>query len=266
MPELAEVETVRRVLKENIVPLKITDIKYLYPKIVENTKEEFDALINQHIIDVSRKGKYLIFETTKNYLISHLRMEGKYYLKNNTEEITKHEHILIYLDDLVLSYHDTRKFGRMKLIEKEELETYFLKLGPEPKDLTFDYLKAELISKNKPVKTLLLEQNIIAGLGNIYVNEVLFASKINPNTVGKDLTDENIYNIIKTSKSIIDKAIIEGGCTIKSYTSQLGVKGNYQNFLKVHMKDNIPCEVCNSIILKTKIGGRGTYYCPNCQK
>ncbi len=267
MPELPEVETVRNALKAKILNKKIISINVLYSRIVENDLEEFNSLIKQKFIDIKRKGKYLIFETDSNYLISHLRMEGKYFVKNSSDEILKHDHIIFTLsNNIKLVYNDTRKFGRMILINKNDLEEYFIKLGKEPNDLNSSYLKDKLQKSNKSIKTLLLDQNIIAGLGNIYANEVLFLSKINPYKKGRDLTIEEINKIIASSIKIIDKSIKEGGSTIKSYTSSLGVTGNYQNYLLVHMKENQTCIYCNNLIKKEKIDGRSTYYCENCQK
>ncbi len=268
MPELAEVETVRNVLKEKILNKKIVKTNIFYPKIIENEVYYFNSkLLNNYIIDIKRRGKYLIFEINDYYLISHLRMEGKYYYYSNSTDRLKHDHIeFIFEDGSKLVYNDTRKFGRMILIDKKEIYVYFSKLGKEPKDLTFDYLYSILNKKNKNIKTLLLDQSIIAGLGNIYANEVLFASKINPYKKGSDLSNIEINNIINTSNNIINKSIKEGGCTIKSYTSSLGVTGNYQNYLQVHMKEKSKCNICDSYIVKEKIDGRSTYYCKNCQK
>lgn len=268
MPELAEVQTVREVLKKQILNKKIKDIKILYDRIIENDLNFFkDSLINNKFIDIKRRGKYLIFETENNYLISHLRMEGKYFIKDHEDKIEKHEHIIFYFDDFTLRYHDTRKFGRMKLINKDEIDNYFKDLGPDANTYK-DYDKLYKIIKNKklPIKSILLDQSILAGLGNIYVDEVLFASNINPLKIGMNITKEEVKNILESSNKILEKAIIEKGCTIRSYTSSLGVKGNYQNFLMVHTKEGLPCPMCNTIIEKTRVGGRGTYFCPKCQK
>ncbi len=268
MPELAEVETVRRVLSSKLINKTITDINVIYPKMIENNITYFkDNLINNKLLDIKRKGKYLIFEFQNHYLISHLRMEGKFFVKENYDQINKHEHILLTFDNnIYLIYHDVRKFGRMKLITKSDYQDYFSKLGLEPSALTLDYLKDKLKGKTKNIKTLLLDQSIIAGLGNIYANEVLYASKINPYKKGKDLNNSEILSIIDNSQRIISKAIIEGGTTIKSYTSSLGVTGNYQKYLKVHMKENELCDNCKSLIIREKIDGRSTYYCKKCQK
>ena len=266
MPELAEVETVRNVLKEKILHKKILDIKIIYPKMIESNIDDFKThLIGDEFIDIKRKGKYLIFETNNNYLISHLRMEGKYFIKKENEEINKHEHVIFYFKDFTLRYHDTRKFGRMNLIKKEDIEYYFKNIGPDANsNIDKTYLYNKIKNKNIPIKTLLLDQSIISGLGNIYVDEVLFKAKINPNIHGNKLNENDCNNILIASKDILDKAIKYKGTTIRSYTSSLGVYGEYQKYLNVHTKDI--CPVCNSIIAKEKIGGRSTYFCPNCQR
>ncbi len=271
MPEIAEVETVRRTLKKKILNKKIQEVKVYYEKIVQTYLSKFkNDLVNQKFIDIKRKGKWLIFETEKFYLLSHLRMEGKYYIKNKNEKLEKHEHIeFIFDDNISLRYHDTRKFGKMILCKKSELNNLkeIKKQGFEPGDkkLTVDYLKVKL-NKNVPIKTLLLDQTIISGLGNIYANEVLFAAKINPLKHGNELKEKEIQNIIISSKKIIDEAIKMGGTTIKSYTSSLGVTGRFQQKLCVHKKEGNKCPNCHTKIEKIKIGGRSTYYCPKCQK
>jgi formamidopyrimidine-DNA glycosylase len=228
-------------------------------------------LIGEEFIDIKRRGKWLIFETSKSYLLSHLRMEGKYFLKSSSDNIEKHEHVIIsFIDNTDLRYHDTRKFGRMKLIKKEELENTIeiKKQGYEPgsKELTSEYLMEKFKNKNLPIKTILLDQTIISGLGNIYANEVLYASHINPLKKGKDITQSEAENIVSSSARIIKKAMELGGTTIKSYTSSLGVTGRFQNELMVHKKEGKPCKICKSPIKNIKVNGRSTYFCEKCQK
>ena len=272
MPEIAEVETVRNVLKKRILNKKIKDVKILYKNIVENDEKEFKGiLINNEFRDILRKGKWLIFELNNHYLISHLRMEGKYFLKNSDEKQEKHEHVIFtFVDNTDLRYHDTRKFGKMKIVLKEDLNNTeeIKKQGIEPIDdnLNSNYLLEKFKNKKLPMKTILLDQTIISGLGNIYADEVLYAAKIHPLKLAKDVTKKECESIVKESKKIIEKAIKEGGTTIKSYTSSLGVMGNYQNYLKVHTKENKVCEICKEKIKKIKVGGRSTYYCEVCQK
>lgn len=272
MPEIAEVETVRKTLKNQILGKKIKRITILYDPIISSSKKEFETiLIDKQIKDINRIGKWLLFDLGDYFLLSHLRMEGKYFLKNASEEIAKHEHVILtFQDNSDLRYHDTRKFGRMILTKKEDLYEIeaIKKQGIEPNDprLTKEYLKEKIMKKNLPIKTILLDQTIISGLGNIYANEVLFASKINPWKIGKNITLEECERIKNSANEIIKKAIECGGTTIKSYTSSLGVTGMFQQQLMVHKRANEPCKICETLIQKEKIGGRSTYYCPSCQK
>jgi len=270
MPELPEVETVKNVLKKKLINQCIKRVEVLYKNIIETNLNDFIYnLPGEKIVDIKRQGKYLIFELDNYYLVSHLRMEGKYFIKDVNDKIEKHEHVIFYFDDFTLRYHDTRKFGRMDLVSKDKLyiDTALSHLGIDAnsKDLTIDYLK-EKLNKNKPIKTLLLDQDIIAGIGNIYADEILFASCIHPETHGNKLNNKDINNIIDNSKKILDKAIINGGTTIRSYTSSLGVTGHYQDYLMVHQQEGKKCPICKSIIKKIVVGGRGTYYCPHCQR
>lgn len=272
MPEIAEVETVRNTLKKRILNKKIVDFKVYYtPILLDEEKKVKAALVNNYFIDIKRIGKWLLFEMQDYYLLSHLRMEGKYFLKNINDPIEKHEHIeFIFEDGMSMRYHDTRKFGRMKLVEKDKLYEFegIKKQGIEPisSNLSKEYLFSKISKKNLPMKTILLDQTIISGLGNIYADEVLFAAKINPLKKGKDITLDECERIKEVSKIIILKAIEMGGTTIKSYTSSLGVTGRFQQNLMVHKREGEFCKNCHNIIKKVKIGGRSTYYCEVCQK
>ena len=272
MPEIAEVETVRNVLKGKVLHKKIINAIVRYKNILEVDEDYFKKIvIGQEIRDIARKGKWLLFDLGDYYLLSHLRMEGKYYIKDSSEAYNKHEHIIFcFADHTDLRYHDTRKFGRMNLVKKSEIANApeLVKLGYDPDDsrLTKEYLYNSFKGRKTPLKTTLLDQSIISGLGNIYVDEVLFRSHLNPLRIPSSLSLEDCENIITASREIVKKAIEEGGTTIKSYTSSLGVTGNYQNFLCVHKRENCLCKVCNTSIKRIKVGGRSTYFCPNCQK
>lgn len=272
MPEIAEVETVRNTLKNRILGKEIKKVSIYYPPIIQSDIEEFKNLIpGLTIKDINRIGKWLIFELGNYCLLSHLRMEGKYFLKNSDEPLEKHEHVVFeFTDQTTMRYHDTRKFGRMILVSKDKLHEVeaIKKQGYEPnsKELTKEYLFEKIKKKNLPIKTILLDQAIISGLGNIYANEVLFQTKINPQKMGKDINVNECEKIKNAANEIIKRAIEDGGTTIRSYTSSLGVTGLFQTKLMVHKREKEPCKICKTPIENIKIGGRSTYYCPHCQK
>lgn len=273
MPELPEVETIKEILKKRLVNHKIVGISIRYSNlIVYPSISIFEKqIVGETIHNLERRGKWILFELDHYYLLSHLRMEGRYLFRTSNDPIDKHEHISFLLEDgCELRYKDTRKFGRMHLIEKERLyqQSPLSELGLEPWDsqLTVSYLKEKLKHKLVPVKTVLLDQSIITGIGNIYANEILFLSKISPLKVGNQLTKKELETIIQNTKTVLENAIQEGGTTIRSYEASEGVHGRFQQSLAVHGKQETPCPVCNTPILKITVGGRGTYYCPKCQK
>lgn len=272
MPELPEVETVKEGLKKQVLNKKIKDIVLYYDKLIEYPSiDEFKSnIIGQTIIDITRRGKWLVFVLNDYYLLSHLRMEGKYLIRNSLDNIEKHEHIsIVFDDDVILRYKDTRKFGRMHLIKKEEIDNIgpLKDLGLEPwsDSLDYIYLKDKYKNKSLPIKTVLLDQSIIVGIGNIYADEILFLSKINPLKRSSLLDDVELDSIIKNTRYVLSEAIKAGGTTIRSYTSSEGVHGMFQQSLLVHNRLN-NCDVCGEKIIKIRVGGRGTYYCPSCQK
>ncbi len=271
MPELPEVETVRRVLEKELINLTIVDIKIKYEKIIVNDYNYFkENVIGKKIIDLKRRGKFLIFKLDIGSIISHLRMEGKYfYLKKDSFD-NKHIHLIYYLSNgYMLCYQDVRKFGRIEYkIDADLYNTYPLcEVGYDPildKEIEIKNIYDKILRKAIPIKTCLLDQKIIAGLGNIYVDEVLFKSKINPLRISNTITLIELENIINNTKYILSDAIKHKGTTIKSYTSSLGQKGEYQDFLCVHTKSI--CPLCANKLTKIKINGRSTYYCDNCQR
>lgn len=268
MPELPEVETVKNTLKRQVLGKKIISVDVLYNMIDKPDIETFKKLVkNQTIIDIKRRGKFLMFELNDYYLLSHLRMEGKYFIDG---AITPHDHVIFHFNDGFLKYNDTRKFGRMYLIEKDKVysEKPLCLLGLEPwdEDLTSNYLIDKFKNKRLPIKSILLDQSIITGIGNIYADEILFKSHINPLKKGNEISINECKDIIKYTRDILDEAIKLGGTTIKSYESSRGVHGKFQNNLLVHNHEGDNCPNCKSTIIKIKVNGRGTYYCPKCQK
>ncbi|MBS7020969.1 MAG: DNA-formamidopyrimidine glycosylase [Firmicutes bacterium] len=273
MPELPEVETIKRTLNIELKGKKILAAQVNYaPIIAEPSVEEFTKQIaNKTIQDMKRLGKWLIFDLDDYVLLSHLRMEGRYLFREVEEPILKHEHVVFTLDDgRSFRYQDTRKFGRMYLLKKEEayIRPPLSLLGLEPWDekLTVTYLKDKLKNKTIPIKSALLDQTIITGIGNIYDNEILFLSKIRPTKRANHLTKKELECIIENTKNVLREAIELGGTTIRSYHPKEGVNGLFAQKLYVHRKEGEPCSICGNPIQKKFIQGRSSYYCSHCQK
>lgn len=273
MPEKPEVITVTKKLEKRLLGRKILDVDVRYSKMIDYPSlDEFTKNIkNQTFNSFTTRGKWIVCELDKDYLLFHLRMEGKFFFRTKDDEYTKHEHVIFNLDNgEQLRFADVRKFGKVMLIPKDKLLTMkpYNELGHEvwDKDLTSKYLKDKFKNKKLPIKSLLLDQSIITGIGNIYADEILFLSRVNPLKEGSKLKDKDLNNIIENSIKVLDKAIEEGGTTIRSYTSEEGVTGMFQNNLYVHQREKEQCKECGSIIKKIRVGGRGTYFCPKCQK
>jgi len=274
MPELPEVETVRTVLEKELTNAFIDNIIIRYPKIIVNV--DGDTFINELRGEkfrlFLRRGKFLVIVFEKHTLLVHLRMEGKFYIKKTSEEFDKHEHIIFELKDgRSVRYHDVRKFGKMHLLSttnEQEIMDYpeLKKLGPDANSginpITFFN---SCLTYRGPIKQLLLDQKYVAGIGNIYANEICFKSRIHPLTAAKELTTSEVRSLILAMNEIIDQAIKDGGTTIKSYTSSLGVTGRFQQHLMVQSREGKPCKVCGTPIERVKLDGRSTFFCPKCQ-
>lgn len=272
MPEKPEVVTVKNTLKRQVLGKSITDCFVYwdniiaYPSVYEFKKE----IVGQKILDITTRGKWLVFELTKDLLLIHLRMEGKFFFRKIDDSKNKHEHVFFTLDySISFRFHDVRKFGKMYLLNKKDayLRPPLCDLGLEYNDsnLTANYLYQKIHEKKLPIKTVLLDQSIICGIGNIYDDEILFKSHISPLRKCYKITKKECGTIIENTREVLDEAISMGGTTIKSFTSSEGVHGLFQNKLSIHGKVG-ECPSCHHEIIKTKIGGRGTYYCPFCQK
>lgn len=269
---MPEVETVRRGLIDQVKGKRITDIEIRYQNLITGDVNEFVETVKNSVIeDIGRRAKFLLIHLDNGYtIISHLRMEGKYKVSSDVNAIDKHSHAIFSLDDgQMLIYNDVRKFGRMQLWPTDRLfeNKSLKKLGPEPlsDEFTFENIKPRVIKHRKDIKTVLLDQSVMSGLGNIYVDEVLWQAKIHPETPANHLTDEDIKIIIKHANDEIRLAIQSGGSTVRSYLDANGHKGNMQDRLQVYGKEGLPCPRCQTTIEKIKVGGRGTHFCPHCQ-
>ena len=274
MPELPEVETVRKGLLQLIKGKKVSSIDVFWNRIIEAPSvDEFrHALVNQQLEDVHRRGKFLIFKWSDYDMISHLRMEGKYeFFPKETEEIIgKHTHVVFHFSDgSTLHYNDVRKFGRIDLVGKNQANIYkgIQQLGPEPTPDVFklEPFRQQLSKSNKSIKPLLLDQKIVTGLGNIYVDEALWQAKIHPETSAKLLDEAETENLYQAIIEVLARAVAAGGTTIRSYANALGEAGKFQISLHAYGQTELPCEHCGRAIVKTKVAQRGTHFCPNCQ-
>lgn len=272
MPELPEVETVRRGLNSLIKGRTINNVEIYYDKIIIGSVADFQSnLVGAKILDVGRRAKYLLFHFDNNLtMISHLRMEGKYQVRASRFDFDKHVHIVFHLDDgRFLGYRDVRKFGKMQLVPTaEELQVKSLAaLGPEPltQAYTLASLHQGLKQRKKSIKATLLDQHVVSGLGNIYVDEVLWRAKIHPEEPANKLTEQQISDLYLMINDEIKTAIDAGGTTVRSYVDAMGHEGNFQLQLHVYNQKGHYCERCGTIIKKIKVAGRGTHFCPQCQ-
>ncbi|MEJ6400499.1 DNA-formamidopyrimidine glycosylase [Nicoliella lavandulae] len=273
MPELPEVETVRIGLTELVQGATINNVDVIYPKMINVSSAQFiDALTGSTIEKIDRRGKYLLFRLNNGYtVVSHLRMEGKYDVEKDGTKPDKHTHIIWHLTDgRELRYNDSRKFGRMYLIKNGQENTLsgIGTIGPEPTSdqLTFEYMKRIMNKSRGKIKPFLLNQDHIAGLGNIYTDEVLWMSKIHPEQITNLITDDQIRELRQNIIDEIAAAIKGHGTTVHSYSNAFGEAGQFQSQLHVYGKKGQPCERCGTPIEKIKVAQRGTSFCPNCQR
>ena len=272
MPEMPEVETVRRTLLPLIKGKTIKEVTVWYPKIITGDAKEFaKQLTGKKIENIDRYAKYLLIRLSDNLtIVSHLRMEGKYRLVKINTKKDKHDHVqIVFKDNSALRYNDVRKFGRMQLIKTgtEREKTGIGKLGVEPNSTAFtvSYLQNGLARKKKNIKNTLLDQSIVAGLGNIYVDEVLWETKIHPLSQANTIPAEKISQLHDNINSLIELAIAERGTTVHTYLDANGKTGGFQKMLQVYGHKGEPCVRCGTPLEKIKVNGRGTTFCPKCQ-
>ena len=286
MPELPEIEIVKRSLFKKINKAKIVNVKIynknLRYKIAHTLPKQ---LINEKILKISRRSKYLIFHFKNKLLLAHLGMSGKFLIIRSKDKkmfktgfyydldiLAKHNHIHFILNNgLELIYNDVRRFGFFKLFENIKLKeiTYLKKLGPEPFSVLFciKYVQKFIKNRKKNIKNLLMDQTFVSGLGNIYVNEALFLSKIHPLRQCSNLERKSIKNLIYNIRKVLKIAINQGGSSIRDFKNVYGKSGNFQQFFNVYGQENKNCSriSCKGKIKKISISNRSSFYCNVCQ-
>ena len=287
MPELPEVEIVKQSLnkkiKSSIIKKVIVRNGNLRFKIPPNFEKN---LKNKKVIKIRRLSKYIILELSNQmFLIIHLGMSGTVHLINkvsknyftNTsfyssrELPKKHNHIEIYFSKFKVIYNDPRRFGFLKIINgKKDLNYFFSRLGPEPfsKFFNYPYLCKNLKNKKKNIKNFLLDQKFVSGIGNIYANEILYYSGIDPFKEANKIAKNECKKIINFSKKVLQSSIKKGGSSIRDFKNTTGTEGSFQNNFKVYQRDNLNClkKKCSGIIMKKFISKRSTFFCNSCQK
>jgi len=290
MPELPEVEVVKKSLEKEIKQSAIKDIKIIDGRLrYKVNKRKIRKLIGLRISKVQRMAKYLLFHFNKKDLamLIHLGMTGKFFIKkknhrtkktsfyyHESENDIKHDRLIFFFkNNTKLIYNDVRKFGFIKVILNQEIKRnkHLNILGPEPLSINFNfnYFKTSLEKKkDNIIKNLLMDQKFVSGLGNIYVNEVLFLSNISPQRLLKKLSDNEIKKILFNTKKILKKAILFGGSSIKDFSNSIGKKGNFQQHFNVYGRNGSKCSNtdCKGVIKKIKISNRSSFFCVKCQK
>lgn len=270
MPELPEVETVRRILEGSVVGKKFAVPVLYVPRMIPTGAQEFLAKVpGRTVLSIGRQGKYLVFHLDEGLrLLFHLRMEGKIFVVDARNHPTEHLSLFIPFaeDTKGLAFYDVRKFGTCHLLHEGE-KGPLVRLGKEPFEADTETFYDRIHKSSKPIKELLMDQAILAGLGNIYADEVLFASGISPFRSGSGITRREAQSLLDESRRILDLAIRNNGSTIRTYRASESVHGDMQDFLKVYGRKGKKCLRCHVFrIEKRRLGGRGTSYCPKCQK
>lgn len=275
MPELPEVENTIRDLKPLLVGRRVQDVQILWPRLVHGkAPEAFTVeLTGRQIVNTDRRGKYLLFPLDNGRIwVVHLRMTGQLHLAPAEAEVERHVHALLHLDNgQQLRYRDARKFGRFYLVN--QAEEVMARLGPEPLSETFTPLELffRLQGRRSAIKALLLDQRVVAGLGNIYADEALFKAGIDPRRPANTLTQADCNRLHTAIRQTLATAIREGGSSLgnsplTNYRRPIGVQGRFQQRHQVYQRAGQPCLVCGAPIERIKLGQRSTHFCPNCQR
>jgi len=264
MPELPEVEVIRSELNSKIINQKIKNITNFWHKTFVNLCPELPD--NNRIVGTDRIGKYIILKLQKNYLVIHLRMTGQLIYTENDEFSKTHLRTSIQMQSgSFLNFYDVRKFGRIHHVS--DLNSFFSNLGIDALSIKFtnNFLKDMLSNQKQGIKSFLLDQKNIAGLGNIYIDECLFLSGIHPKKLTNEIKNNSAEILYLNIKKILNIAIENMGTTISDYRTTGGGFGTNQNFLKVYSRQDESCFQCDSKIQKIRINSRGTHFCPVCQ-
>lgn len=272
MPELPEVETIAQDLSSKLKGLQIKSVRIIYPPILRNEELSLISdLKGRKVIGVRRRGKMLLIDFERNLsLLIHLKMTGQLLFYPREEPLDKHTHFILSFKDKnnELRFRDVRKFGFISCLRSFDVSRAdeLKDLGPEPLEIDFPYFKKLFHGRKARLKSLLLNQNFIAGIGNIYADEVLFLAKLHPLTPASHLSDDDLKRLLKAMRNVLRKAIIHKGSSIRTFTNAEGKRGNFQDYHQVYGRESLFCFICREKIKRLRLGGRSSFFCPRCQK
>jgi formamidopyrimidine-DNA glycosylase len=274
MPELPEVETIKRSLEGLVVDRRIVVVEVLETRLRAPVREnDFQRwVIDQRITGISRRAKYLVWELENSaVIVIHLGMSGRLFYVSEPLPLEKHTHVIFHLDDSrQIRFRDPRRFGLIEVVAPNRLESYqrFLHLGAEPLTDAFssDHFSPLCQRSQRAIKNLLMDAGLVVGIGNIYANEILFEAGVHPLRRGSELTEGQARRIINATKKVLTRAVEKGGTTLNDFRDGRGEPGFFQIELSVYERDGLECKKCRAMIEKVVTSGRSTYYCPACQR
>jgi formamidopyrimidine-DNA glycosylase len=269
MPELPEVETSLRGIRPHILEKTITQMRIYHPKLRWDILPELPSLLSGRKINaITRRGKYLLLHFANGYMVIHLGMSGNLRITGIQDPLLKHDHVEWEFDDgTILRFNDQRRFGAVLWTQTPEQLSLLSILGPEPltEDFNAAYLFNRLKNRSGPIKSVIMENPLVVGVGNIYANESLFLSGIHPLKPAKTLALNECHLLVDAIKNVLEKAIQQGGTTLRDFVNADGKPGYFQQTLNVYGRKNQTCHRCHSRIEHVKVGQRATFFCPNCQ-
>lgn len=289
MPELPEVETIRTDLESEVLGLKFTDVIFLWPGSLKGIPQNKfkKTIVGRKIVAVERRAKNIAIKLEGGYaLLMHMKMTGHLLIEDNDlrispdgkwldaqgalrDPLNQFIRVIFYLSNgKIMAFSDLRKFGYIKLLTLEQLTRVWQEYGPEPLTSSFNegVLAGILANKKQAIKKVLMEQKNIAGIGNIYADEILWESRIHPLTPATNITTEQIRLLVSVSKKILQQAVSLRGTSTSDYRDTKGEKGNFEKELRAYRRTGLPCPRCQKPIQRISVGGRGTHFCPTCQK
>lgn len=268
MPELPEVEVIKDYLEGILIDKQINKVNILNANLRYKIPKDITKIHGSKVISLQRQSKYLqIILDNGLALVIHLAISGRILVKNLDYQPIKHDHAIFYFDDFILVYNDARRFGVIDLIPQTEIKKHklFSHLGTEPFNLTSKTLSQMLKKSKKPIKQFLMDNRYIVGIGNIYANEILFYGKINPHFKSCELSEDQTITLQQQIKQVLRRSIELGGSSIRDFVNPAGIKGKFAENFAVYGRHNMPCNLCQTPIQRTKIQGRSTFFCPLCQ-